>query len=299
MKKKLSVTIGIPAFNEERNIALLLASIFSQNENKADVKEIIVISDGSTDSTVEEIKKNEDRRIKLIVGRKRLGKPERLNQLFEIASADFFVLLDGDIVIKSKDLIDKLVKPMIENENIDLTAGAEKPLKENSFVEKLAGFSFRIWEDAIKMAENSEMYYCSGAVRGFRKRLYKDIKFPSLSADDVFAFLYCQKKKKGFRFVEDAIVYFYLPSVFKDFIRQNKRFLQSKKVQLLSFGEHFINSYYTVNLRIKLKVLMIYFHKNFIWTFVYVIFFVLLRLLLIIKNEGTESRWEIAKSTKR
>lgn len=47
--KKLSVSVGIPAYNEEQNIASLIFGILKQKVNNITLKEIIVISDGSTD----------------------------------------------------------------------------------------------------------------------------------------------------------------------------------------------------------------------------------------------------------
>ena len=52
MRKKLTVTIGIPAYNEEANVRNLLVSLLAQKETNFKLQEIIVVSDGSTDKTV-------------------------------------------------------------------------------------------------------------------------------------------------------------------------------------------------------------------------------------------------------
>ena len=49
--KKLTVTIGIPAYNEEKNIGRLLRALLRQKTNGLSIKKIIVISDASTDKT--------------------------------------------------------------------------------------------------------------------------------------------------------------------------------------------------------------------------------------------------------
>lgn len=58
--KKLTVTIGIPAYNEEQNIGHLLVNIFNQSTSIAILDEIIIVSDGSTDNTIKAIKKITD-----------------------------------------------------------------------------------------------------------------------------------------------------------------------------------------------------------------------------------------------
>ena len=48
---QLLVSIGIMAYNEEKNISHLLDSILNQKLNSRLIKEIIVISSGSADQT--------------------------------------------------------------------------------------------------------------------------------------------------------------------------------------------------------------------------------------------------------
>ena len=47
-----SITIGIPAYNEEANIKYLLKLLLNQKIKNAAIHEVIVVSDGSTDGTV-------------------------------------------------------------------------------------------------------------------------------------------------------------------------------------------------------------------------------------------------------
>ena len=81
--KKPTVTIGIPAYNEEANIGVLLRAIVKQRETDFVLKKIIVVSDKSTDNTANEVKKIKDSRIKLIENRVRRGKVYNQNKIFE------------------------------------------------------------------------------------------------------------------------------------------------------------------------------------------------------------------------
>jgi glycosyltransferase involved in cell wall biosynthesis len=48
MKKNMTVTIGIPAYNEAANITSLLMALLAQNTPNFKLESIIVASDGST-----------------------------------------------------------------------------------------------------------------------------------------------------------------------------------------------------------------------------------------------------------
>ena len=101
-KTKKTVTVGIPAYNEEKNIKFLIESLLKQKLQNAIFKEIIVISDGSTDKTVEKIKTVKSRFIKLIVYKKRLGQNQALNQIAQVANSDILVLTDADVLPENR-----------------------------------------------------------------------------------------------------------------------------------------------------------------------------------------------------
>ena len=78
---KLVVSIGIAAFNEEKNIKRLLDSIRSQKLKKVKIGEILIISSGSTDKTNNIISTYQKRlkKIRLITQSRRLGKASAVN----------------------------------------------------------------------------------------------------------------------------------------------------------------------------------------------------------------------------
>ncbi len=61
----MNISIGICAYNEEKNIGNLLKRLISIKPKKANIKEIIIVSDGSIDKT-NEIIKNFQKRSKKI-----------------------------------------------------------------------------------------------------------------------------------------------------------------------------------------------------------------------------------------
>lgn len=87
------VTIGIPTYNVGKFIAQSLKSVLAQTYNNF---ELIITDDGSTDNTVEEIRKFDDSRIILVVDGENHGISYRLNQQINMAKGDIFVRMDGD-----------------------------------------------------------------------------------------------------------------------------------------------------------------------------------------------------------
>ncbi len=74
-------TVGIFAHNEEANIAHLLQIMLEQDLEKVEIREIIVVSSGSTDQTDSIVRQfgQKDRRIRLLVQAKRQGKASAIN----------------------------------------------------------------------------------------------------------------------------------------------------------------------------------------------------------------------------
>lgn len=112
--KKISVIT--PTFNCSNYIFKTLESILNQTHDNF---EIIVVDDFSTDSTVEEIKKIKDERIKLFVNSKNQGAAYCRNLAISKATGDYVAFLDGDD-LWLKDKLEKQLSFMIDN-NLDFS----------------------------------------------------------------------------------------------------------------------------------------------------------------------------------
>ena len=89
------VSIGMPVFNCERTLRSAVASILNQDYQNW---ELILIDDGSRDSTVQIARGFTDSRIRLIAGEANLRLPTRLNQAVELSRGSYFARMDGDDV---------------------------------------------------------------------------------------------------------------------------------------------------------------------------------------------------------
>lgn len=116
LKKFPFVSICIPAYNEEKNIAETLNSVLKLDYPK-DKIEIIIVNDGSTDNTAkivkQVIKNNKDENIKLLT-QKNKGKAAAMNYGLKTAKGDFFVSLDADSTV-SEDAL-KTILPHFETD---------------------------------------------------------------------------------------------------------------------------------------------------------------------------------------
>ncbi len=298
--KLLSVSIGIPAYNEAANIGLLLKALEEQAENGFQIVEIVVISDGSNDGTNRAV---EDfmlscPKIKLMTDERRLGKSARINEFFEKTQSDVAVLLDADIKLGNENVITELLRPLVEDENIMHVSGYALPLPPKKIAEKIAYAGTMLWENARRLPIASPLYYSEGSIRAFRQKVYKKLRFPKASADEAFSILYCEKEKYLFAWAEKAAVFYQLPKTFLDYIYQMKRFLKSNGIQGDIFDEEFIEKYYNIGTREKLQALMIALRKNFWWTLAYLSIIPLPRLLCLFDSADSEGIWSSIRSTK-
>lgn len=297
--KKLSVTIGVPAYNEEANIKNLLNSLRVQKEEGFYIEKILVISDGSVDGTAKNVGCFNSQKIKLINEKERKGKPFRINQIFSLSESDIVVIIDADIILASENIIAILVEPLVKNHGAQHSFGRALPLLPRTFVQKIAWTGVDIWEKIRKSKYSSDLYLSEGRIRAFKKLMYKNMKFPEASADEAFSFLYCVQKNHPFIFVEKALVYYNLPETFSDYLKQTKRFIKSKGIQQSNYDAEFVKKYYTIGFKAKIIFLFKSLANNPFWTVLYLCTVPLTRILFIMDKNNQETKWDIISSSKK
>jgi cellulose synthase/poly-beta-1,6-N-acetylglucosamine synthase-like glycosyltransferase len=132
-----SVSVLVPAFNEAKTIVDNVESIYTIHYNNFDV---IVVNDGSTDTTFEELEKafslervnfalNQEIDTKevrgvykskletysnlIVVDKENGGKADALNVAINVSDKDLFMAIDADSILEP-DAVLKLVKPFLE-----------------------------------------------------------------------------------------------------------------------------------------------------------------------------------------
>lgn len=107
------ISIAIPTYNEEKNIAKCLKSIFKQDYPKK-LLEVFVVDDYSRDKTVEIAKKYS---IKILYSGAHDGEVGKMIG-FKRAQGELFLYLDADIELHGRDWLRKMVRPLQEEPEI-------------------------------------------------------------------------------------------------------------------------------------------------------------------------------------
>lgn len=150
----MTVSVVIPAFNEEKYISGVLAPL----QGIEIIREVIVVSDGSTDNTVNEARKWQ---VSIIELEHNMGKGGAMLAGVKKAKADSILFLDADLIgLNSQHVID-LILPVI-NQEAEMTIGIfdqgristdiaqiiAPSLTGQRCVRKEYLFDFDAWEDA-------------------------------------------------------------------------------------------------------------------------------------------------------
>ncbi len=100
------VSIFIPVYKESNQLANMLKELSSQNV----VKEIFVTVDDPTDEFAQKIKNIEDKNVKVIINKERIGKANALNSTVKLSSAKVLLFLDSDVQISpDQDFLRKII----------------------------------------------------------------------------------------------------------------------------------------------------------------------------------------------
>lgn len=133
----VSLSVLIPAYNEEARIACTIASLKSISE----IDEIIVIDDGSNDNTASLASKEGAKVIKLI---KNQGKGAALNIGAQHIVGKYVALIDADLGDTAREL-KKLILPIINNE-ADISIAIFPPASKKGgvgIVKKISSFGLK------------------------------------------------------------------------------------------------------------------------------------------------------------
>lgn len=303
MKNKITVTIGIPAFNEEQNIELFLHSLVKQKLNSIILQKIFVNSDASTDKTNEIVKKvaKEYNNISLIENKTRKGKYFRVNELFQKNKSEVIIIVDADIAIVGNDFIETLTKALVSDPQAKMMVAHNILIRPKGFIAKVLHTHF-VLNDFIRLSasdfQNAENFY--GSATAYREDFARSLHIPTNLLDPHLYIYLSAKKLDGFRYCRKAEVLQYAPATIKDLKQLLNRTIGKRDKMLEKlFGENKITQSHYVSTRQKIIGTL----KCFLWRPFYTPFAILLSIYLgrfaRIKKVNTSPIWEINTSTKK
>lgn len=222
------ISIGVCAYNEEKNILHTLESIISQRLDGFELSEVIVVSSGSTDRTDKIVRDFAliDPRIILMPQAKREGKNSAVNLFISSAVSDVLVLVNADNTLPDGSL-QKLLEPL-RDPKIGIVGGHPVPVNSK---DTIPGFAVHmLWDMHHRL---SLIYPKIGELVAFRK---SDVALPTnmQSDEDIIRM---DLERKGFRpaYAPDAIVFNKGPTTIRDFLKQRTR---------VNIGERYMKNTY-------------------------------------------------------
>ena len=210
-----TVSIGVCAFNEERNIRACLDSIMQQS-TRFPIQEILVVSSGSNDGTDGIVRQFEGRdgRFRLLRQERREGKNSAINEFLKQAKGDILVLVNADNRLDEGSLR-HLLEPF-EDEAVGVSGGHPVPVNNK---DSAIGFAVHmLWEMHHRI---SLVHPKIGELMAFR-RLDKALPTTSQSDEDLIRI---GLEKRGLRsiYVAEAVVFNKGPTTVADFWGQRTR----------------------------------------------------------------------------
>lgn len=288
------VTIGVCAHNEERNIENSLKAISSQQIEDFSIKEILVVSSGSTDRTNEIVRKymEIDHRVSLIIQERREGKYSAVNEIIREAKGDIIVLVNADNILADSSLA-HLLSPF-KDESVGMAGGHPVPVNSP---DTLAGFAVRmLWDLHHKV---SLIVPKTGELIAFRNFKFQLPEGTNTDED----WIRMEIERRGFKvvYVPEAIVYNRGPETVREFLKQRVRVNIGEMYMKKRFG-FTVPTWNATNL-ISPILSFLKENKNDIWRIATTIF---LELAVrsyakahVTLNRPDKYIWEMVESTKK
>lgn len=297
--RKFTISVGIPAYNEEANIVTLLESLRNDTSKNVKLIEIIIISDGSTDTTVHRARLLPDSRIKVYHRKRRLGIVYTENEILSHVHGDILIMLDADVVPINTDFFDKISEPIRQFKKVGCVGAATVPLRPIGVFERIIANSHYMKQYLCrKIRGGNNVYLCHGRARAFSKSFYSKLMWINDCPEDSYSFFACKKMGYKFIYTKNAGVYFRSPQSLRDHIKQSTRFVAGIKKVKEIFGDKLVENEYKIPRLLFLHTLFKYLMRNPFSTPIY--FLISIYIRLVYKNKFTyRSLFSITNSSKR
>ena len=195
----MKITIGIPAYNEEKSIALIITKL------KKITDSIIVCDDGSSDMTAE-ISKNLG--VTVISHKKNMGYGVAINSIFQKSkelNVDLLVTFDADGQHRVED-IQKVIEP-IKNNVADLVIGS-RFLDKKSDVPNYRKIGIKVITKVTNASIRKKLTDSQSGFRAYNGQVLSQIS-PSDMGMGISTEILIKSSSKGLRIMEVPITILY------------------------------------------------------------------------------------------
>lgn len=290
----MTVSIGIPAYNEQANIKNIVFSLLRQEQANFVLKEIIIASDGSDDRTLEKLLEIKSDKIKIIAGMERKGKSYRMSQIFAEFTGDCLFILDADIEIEDNNLLSDIFKK-IDLKKQGIMSVEAVPLIAENYFEACINHNVKLQMELRKKWNKGENYMViRGVFIGLWGEFAKSIILPpELVNNDTYLYFLALEHKYHPKYVPDLNIFYKSPKTLKDHILQSSRF-QNSGEELEKYFQIDPKEYKIPKLLV-LGIAVKYLIKQPLY---FVTYLGIMLITRIKRQKSMLSQWRIALSTK-
>lgn len=303
-ERKYTVTIGIPAHNEELNVLNTLQSAIKQKGEHFNLEKIIVISDGSDDKTEAIVKAfaEENQIVELVADQERKGKITRLNQLCRLNASDFLIFLDADTIFESENAIEETMIVFGDDENVNVVAMHEIPVKAETFVERINNAGCYLWDETrLFVNGGNHIHNLRGSGSVVRKKLADALEFPvKLTTDSSFLYLKAvENNPNGFRYAYKAHILYHSPDSLDECRIQGSRAIFDQKEHVSKYFGDWVFDKYHIPIRYKIRAVLKCIVHDPIFTTLTILLGLYVRFFPLKDEMVKKHTWKIVRSTKR
>jgi cellulose synthase/poly-beta-1,6-N-acetylglucosamine synthase-like glycosyltransferase len=245
LKKFPMVTVAIPVYNREDSVEPTIRSVLELDYPK-DKLEIIAVDHGSTDKSLERMKKFKDK-VKIIhIGRnpsERKGRP--MNVALEQAKGEFFVCLDADSIATKDSLV--RILPHLEDKSVGCVLPSMKVYKPKRFWHKVQNSEYMVNMFYKRlMSYMNCIHVAPGPFSVFRTETLRKIGgYDSKNLTEDLELTY-RLQKNQYKIVQlmDTFVYTIAPKSFKEIYLQRNRWFKGAFLNTISYRKMLFNKKY-------------------------------------------------------
>ena len=170
----MDLSIVISLFNEEESLPELLSWIDSSLSGQLLKYEVILVDDGSTDSSWRVAKEQSEKYPGIIKGirfRRNYGKSAALFCGFEAAQGEVVVTMDADLQDSPEEI--PALYHMVNSGEYDLVSGWKRKRKDNLFAKNLPS---KIYNATARMVTGIKLHDMNCGLKAYRKEVVKNIE---------------------------------------------------------------------------------------------------------------------------
>jgi glycosyltransferase involved in cell wall biosynthesis len=196
---QIDISIVVPLFNEEESLPELVDWIEKVCSEHGYVHEIIMVDDGSTDTSWQVVEKLAEQypAVKGIKFQRNYGKSAALNEGFKAAKGNVVITMDADLQ-DSPDEVPELYR-MIAAEGFDLVSGWKKKRYDNALTKNIPS---KLYNYVNRRVSGIKLHDMNCGLKAYKRNVVKSIEIYG----EMHRFIPVLAKAAGFRKIGEKVV---------------------------------------------------------------------------------------------